>query len=337
MSAHPRILIAGCGAIGSVFGCLLRQAGHDVTLLGRPWHLSAIRSRGLRLDGIWGIHFAAGFDLATSPSELTGPYDLVIVAVKAYDTAAMVQSVCRFAAPDSLALSLQNGLGNVESLAAIFGAERSLGANVLVGAKITEPGRVTITVQAAPIVIGPVEVSDCVLMEQIHFWARTFEAASIPCAATARISSYLWAKVFYNAPLNPLGALLAVHYGVLGGEPELKEIMNHVIDEAFQVAAAKDVELLWRDANGYREFFYGHLLPSTYDHQSSMLQDLQRGRRTEIDALNGRIWRYGRELEIPTPFNETMTRLIRQREKFPQPSGSLEQRTDSNRATTHVR
>jgi len=337
MSPQPRILIAGCGAIGSVFGCLLRQAGHDVTLLGRPWHLSAIRSRGLRLDGIWGEHFAAGFELATSASELTGLYDLVIVAVKAYDTAAMVQAVCRFAAPDSLALSLQNGLGNVESLAASFGPERSLGANVLVGAKVTEPGRVAIPVQAAPIVMGPVEVSDCVLMEQSHFWVRTFEAARIPCEATARISPYLWAKVFYNAALNPLGALLAVHYGVLGGEPELTRIMNHVIDEAFQVAAAKDVELMWRDANDYRQFFYGHLLPSTFDHQSSMLQDLQRGRRTEIDALNGRLWSYGRELGVPTPFNEAMTRLIWEREKFLQPPGSLERRTDGNRATTHVR
>jgi 2-dehydropantoate 2-reductase len=153
------------------------------------------------------------------------------------------------------------------------------------------------------------------MMERIHAWARAFNGAAIPCETTTRVLSYLWAKVFYNAPLNALGALLDVHYGVLAEEPELKAIMNRVIDEAFQVATQKDVDCLWQSADDYREYFYGHLVPSTYDHRSSMLQDLQRGRRTEIDAINGQIWRYGQEAQVPTPYNEILTRLIWQRER----------------------
>ena len=319
MRSGPRILIAGCGAIGSVFACFLRQAGHDVTLLGRQSQLSAIASRGLSLDGIWGRHYANHFHLATTVADLSSPYDLVLIAVKAYDTQAMVDAVASLVAGEGLAVSLQNGLGNLEILARAFGPQRSLGANVLVGATIPAPGQVTVTVQAAPIILGPLEVSDCVMLERIHAWVEAFKAAMIPCETTVIILSYLWAKVFYNAPLNALGALLDVHYGVLGDEPELRSIMDQVIDEAFRVAAAKNVECLWKNVDEYRDFFYGHLVPATYDHRSSMLQDLQRGRRTEIDAINGQIWRYGEEAQVPTPCNEIMTRLIWQKERAPRP------------------
>jgi 2-dehydropantoate 2-reductase len=315
MPAERRILIAGCGAIGSVIGCLLKQAGHDVTLLGRPWHLDAVGRQGLRVDGIWAEHYAADFHLAYDPSMCTGVYDLIIIAVKSYDTESMVRQVAPLLNEDGVALSMQNGLDNIEILARAFGPERSLGASVLVGAKIPKPGTATVTVQAAPIVIGPLELSDCVMMEKIHSWIRHFNLAKIPCEVTTRIVSCLWGKVFYNAPLNALGALLNVPYGTLGDELELRSLMDRIIDEAFRIAEQADVELSWSSAAQYREFFYTHLLPSTYYHQSSMLQDLKRGRRTEIDALNGWIWRSGETLRIPTPYNEIVTRLIWQRER----------------------
>lgn len=315
MYSNPRILVAGCGAIGSVFGCLLREAGHHVALLGREHHLKAIHVNGLHLDGIWGEHYADGFDLATKINDLSGIYDLVLISAKSYDTESIARDVAPFIDDDGLVASLQNGLGNIETLARNFGPERSLGANVLVGATIPEAGRATVTVQAAPVIIGPLEVSDCVTMERIHYWIRAFKHANIPCAGTVQILSYLWAKVFYNAPLNALGALLQVPYGVLGEEPELRRIMDRVIDEAFWVAESKGVHILWKTVDEYRAFFYSYLVPSTYHHQSSMLQDLQRSRRTEVDAINGQIWRYGRELGIPTPFNEIMARLVWQRER----------------------
>jgi 2-dehydropantoate 2-reductase len=112
---------------------------------------------------------------------------------------------------------------------------------------------------------------------------------------------------------------LRVHYGALGEEQGLKTIMDRIIDEVFRVGQKRGVRFLWKSADEYRELFYSKLLPATYDHQSSMLQDLERARRTEIDALNGKIWRYGAELGIPTPFNEAVTHLIRGRESYPRP------------------
>ena len=315
MAGATKILIAGCGAIGSAFACLLKAAGNDVALLGRDWHLSAIRAEGLCMDGLWGSHHAEGFLLATRTSDLTGLYDLILICVKAHSTADMVRQVSPFLKPGGWVISLQNGLGNIETLAATFGPSRSLGASILVGTIIPEPGHVTVTVQAAPVVIGPLCVNDS--LEQTRDLAGLFRQAGIPCEATDQILGHLWAKVFYNAPLNPLGALLQVHYGVLGEQPELRSLMDHIMNEAFAVAMKQQVALFWNSADEFRALFYAQLLPATFRHQSSMLQDLARGRRTEIDSLNGQIWKYGESLGIATPFNEIMTRLIWAREKRP--------------------
>lgn len=280
---------------------------------------------GLRMDGLWGERRADGFELAESVEELSGRYDLAIVSVKSYDTAAIAAALRPLVDDKGVVLSAQNGLGNLQTLADVFGADRTLGASILVGAELPEPGRVTVTVQAAPIVIGPLEVSDCVAMERVHRWISLLRAADVPCEPTARILGYVWGKVLYNAPLNALGALLEVPYGALAENPELRTIMDGVIDEIFAVARARGVELLWTSADEYRSWFYGHLVPSTYHHHGSMLQDFRQRRRTEIDAINGAVWRYGRETGVPTPYNEALTRLVREREKrFTQarPAGS---------------
>src|SRR5262249_53879596 len=127
---------------------------------------------------------------------------------------------------------------------------------------------------------------------------------------TDRLAALLWAKVFYNAALNPLGALLGLHYGALPESAHSRALMDGVIDEAFDVARAEGVSLPWSSAGGYRDEFYGRLVPATYDHRSSMLQDLERGRRTEIDAINGAVWRRGAEHGIKTPVNAALTQLI---------------------------
>ena len=308
------MLIAGCGAIGSVFGAFLRCAGHDVTLLGRDWHLEAIRANGLRVDGIWGAHHAVGFSTATAASDLVGLFDVVLVSVKSFDTDGMAATVAPLLRPEAVVVSLQNGLGNVEAIAENVGGTRALGASILVGARIPSPGAVTVTVQAAPIILGPL-VATGWSMEVAGRWAGYFDASGIRAEATDQVLSVLWSKVLYNAALNPLGALLEVHYGALSEDPDLRALMDGVIEEAFEVATRKGVLLPWKSAAEYRELFYGQLVPDTYAHRSSMLQDLERGRRTEIQAINGQVCRYGGEVGVPTPYNDLLTRLISWRER----------------------
>lgn len=310
-----RILVAGAGALGSVFGAFLRRAGHAVTLLGRPRHLEAVAREGIRVDGIWGDHHVTGLDCATDPDHLRGCFDAVLVTVKSFDTAAMAACIAPCCGDDTVAISLQNGLGNVECLEAQLGAPRVLGARVIFGAAITAPGAVRVTVYADPVLVGAWEPGRFPARDAAaRRWAAAFAAAGIPSAPSDEVPAALWAKVFYNAALNPLGGLLGVHYGALAARSETRGIMDAVIDEAFLVARAEGVALPWPAAAAYRTLFYDRLVPSTADHRSSMVQDLERGRRTEIEAINGAVWRRGDRHGMATPYNETLTRLVRHRE-----------------------
>jgi 2-dehydropantoate 2-reductase len=306
-----RVLIAGAGALGSVFGGFLRRAGLDVTLLGRAAHLETIARAGLTLDGIWGTHHVGGFGIATDAAALRGPFDVVFVPVKSYDTRAMAETIAPLLAASGVAISLQNGLGNVETLEAVVGAERALGARVIFGATIPGPGCARVTVFADPTAIGALAPDRLPARDAAaQRWAEIVNAAGIPAVYTDRLAALLWAKVFYNAALNPLGALLRLHYGALPAHDDSRALMDAVIDEAFDVARAEGVPLSWSSAAAYRDEFYGRLVPATADHRASMLQDLERGRRTEVDAINGAVWRRGAARDITTPVNETLTRLI---------------------------
>lgn len=310
-----RVLVAGAGAVGSVVGGLLARAGHRVTLHGRAPHLEAIAADGLAIEGLWGSHRVRGFDVAPAGTPLGGPFDAVLLTVKSYDTAGMLAAVVPVVAQDGCVIALQNGLGNVEQVAEAVGPERALGGRVIFGATVPAPGLARVTVFADPIALGAAVPGTPAAEERARAWAERFAAADVPTEYTPSLHAHLWTKIFYNAALNPLGALLGKPYGALAADADGRALMNAVIDECFAVAHARGVVPVVPTADAYREIFYGRLVPSTAHHRSSMLQDLERGRRTEIDAINGCIWRYGREAGIPTPVNATMTQLMRFRER----------------------
>jgi 2-dehydropantoate 2-reductase len=313
VAQRDRVLVAGAGALGSVFGGLLARAGWPVAMLGRAEHMGAIRRDGLRVEGLFGDHLVRGVDVATDPAELRGPFDAVLLTVKSYDTAAMARAVARHLARDGRLLCLQNGLGNVEAAADALGAARVIGARVIFGAEIVAPARVRVTVIAAPVLVGSPDPTDDVRTGAARAWAERFAGAGIPSEPTDNLLGELWAKVFYNAALNPLGALLGVPYGYLPDDADARAVMDGAIDEAFAVARADGVRLRWPDADAYRALFYGELVPSTRAHRSSMLQDLERGRPTEIDAINGWVARRGAALGVAVPINTMLTHVIRAR------------------------
>jgi len=306
----PEVLVAGAGAIGSVVGGLLAIGGAGVTLLGRPEHLGAIARRGLAIEGIWGRYEIKDLAVAADSTALRGGYDLVLLSVKSYDTDAMLEIVAPLLDRDGSLISLQNGLGNVEKVLAAVGPGRALGARVIFGAEIARPGVVRVTVCADSVLIGAVAAHDGRACQKAKRWAERFAASRIPCEYTPDLCAALWGKVLYNAPLNALAALLRVPYGVLAELEEAREIMNVLIEEAFGVALAVGVKLPWKQVEDYKRVFYGRLLPATREHRSSMLQDLERGRRTEVDSINGSVWRLGRRAGVPTVVNETITRLV---------------------------
>jgi 2-dehydropantoate 2-reductase len=313
--AEGSVLIAGAGALGSVVGGLLARAGHPVTLLGRAPHLEAITRDGLVIDGLFGTHRVRGLACVTEPPALSGRFDAVLLTVKAFDTAAMAAEVAPYVASDGVLVSLQNGLGNLEAATRAVGAERVLGGRVIFGAEIVGPGRARVTVFADPVLIGPPGTHDGRLGAAAARWAAALDGAGVPAAPTDRIVATLWEKILYSAALNPLGALRGLTYGELAADPDGRAVMDCVIAEAFAVARAEGVVLGWRDAAAYRQVFYARLVPATASHRSSMLQDLGRGRRTEIDAINGAVAARGAAHGVAAPANQALTQLVRARER----------------------
>jgi 2-dehydropantoate 2-reductase len=310
-SAVPSVLVAGCGAVGSVFACLLAKSGCRVEAIGRGAHFDAVRENGIEVEGIWGCHHSRIALAHDHPKTAAGPYDAILITCKAFQTGDLLASLpdgCL--SPRGRAISLQNGLGNVEKLAARFGEARALAGRVIFGIEIARPGCARITVEAEPTLVGHPARSDD---DGARLWASRFRAAGIPADDSADILAALWAKVFYNAALNPMGALLGLRYGELPVDPERRRVMDRVIEEAFEVALAEGVQLAWSDAAAYRRHFYERLVPATLAHRSSMLQDLEKGRPTEIDAISGEICRRGDAHGIDVSANRVLLALVRSR------------------------
>ncbi len=324
-----RILVLGAGAVGSLLGGLLARAGHRVTLLGRPAHVAAVREHGLSIEGLWGSHHVAALDAVASAADLPAqPFDLVLVTVKAYDTAQAVEILKGVADARSTVISIQNGYGNTQALQAALGAERVFGARIITGVELPEPGRVAVTVSADDLRLGP-PGGEPDRMPRAHELAELFRAAGIPVSATDRYREHLWAKILYNCALNPLGALLHATYGELAHDAAVRRVMDEIIDEAFAAAREAGIPLFWNSPADYRRHFYDELIPPTAAHYPSMLRDLERRGQTEIDALNGAIVALAARAGRDVPVNRSLTAMVRLRERTRQAELAQERKPPS--------
>jgi len=302
-------LVMGAGALGSVFGGLLANQGHEVTFVGLDDHLKAMQEGGLIVEGLWGRHVIPYVRAFYGTEDLDGTFDMILLSVKSYNTARVIRQALPFLHKDTLVISIQNGLGNWEAIADAVGWNRTVGAKVIFGAEIQEPGKARVTVYADKVLLGsPSGEIDRVRMQTV---CDDFNGAGIPTDLSDRIESSLWEKVLYNCSLNALGAILNVPYGHLGEVPEVRETMRRIINEIFDVARAKGISMVYSGPQEYYQFLMEKQLIPTATHRSSMLQDMEKGRLTEIDSLNGAIARYGREFSVPTPVNETLTAIIK--------------------------
>ncbi len=310
-----RILVFGSGAVGSVLGGLLAQAGHSVTLLGRQEHMQAIRLSGLSIDGIWGTHKVTALATLTSRDELVGrEFDLVLLTVKSYDTLPAIDAMRRMTNARAAVVSVQIGYGNTQALEAAFGRGRVFGARIITGVELPEPGKTIVTVSADKIRLGPPN-GEPELMPRAQELAVILRAAGIPVSATDSYREFLWSKILYNCALNPLGALLRATYGEVTEHAETRVLVDRIIEEAFAVARSAGIPLFWQEPEEYRRHFYNELIPPTAKHFPSMLRDLDRRGRTEIDALNGALVKLAREFGVDVPVNQTLTSMIKLREQ----------------------
>ena len=195
---------------------------------------------------------------------------------------------------------------------------RVFNARVITGFRRPEPNHAEITAHAQPIRIGHLRHGDTSAVDAL---CAAIDAGGLPCEASPEVAADLWAKMLYNGCLNPLGALLGVPYGALADDPSTRELMASLAHEIFAVMQAAGFRTHWDDADAWLTSFFDEILPPTRAHESSTLQDLRAGRRTEIDALTGVVVSLGAAHGVATPTNDAVLRLVQFAESRASSSG----------------
>lgn len=291
--AQPmRVAVMGAGAVGCYYGAVLARAGHPVTLIGRPTLVEAVAVRGLVLDTAEGRE-SLPLDAVTGPDGVAGA-DLVLVCVKSGDTEEAGRLMRPHLAPEAVILSLQNGVDNGERLAAVLGRP-VVPVAVYVATAMEGAGRVRHHGRG-----------DLILGAGGQAVTAQLNAAGIPATVSDRVRDALWAKLTINCAWNALSALGGKPYGRLFASEGVAAVLADVTAECLAVAKASDVHLPEDMLVQVRA-----IAATMAEQRSSTAQDLARGRRTEIDHLNGYIVRQGERLGIPTPANRVLHTLVK--------------------------
>ncbi len=295
-----RIGIIGIGAMGCLFGA--RLAPHaEVKLLGTwPEGLAALRERGIVIESASGKERVPIF-ATNDPAEIDS-CDLAIIARKAWQTLRAAEQAARILAPDGIALTLQNGLGNLEKIAQAVGAHRAALAVTTQGTALVGPGHIRYAGGGATHIGATAETR-----ARLETVAELFERAGFETHLADDVQSLLWGKLAVSCGINALTAILRVPNGELLNRADAEELMMRAVRECVAVAQAKGIALFYADAaEQVRQV--AHL---TAANQSSMLQDLLRHAPTEIDAINGAVAIEGARLGVPTPTNQVLWHLVR--------------------------
>lgn len=293
-----RVVVFGAGAMGSLVGGLLSQH-HDVTLVGRKDHLEAIRAHGLAITGA--TQLTARPHVALTAREAATP-DLLVLTVKAYDTARALRDAKPLLGPRTAVLSLQNGLGNVEAVRDAAGAALTLGGVTTHGVTFVEPGHVH-HAGVGYTKVGAIAPGSAPLAGEV---AAALTQAGMKAEAVPDIAAELWAKVIVNAGINPLTAITGLPNGEVLAQPGLKALLEATVREAEAVARAAGIRLPEGDLVERTR----RVAQLTAPNKSSMLQDIERGRRTEVDSICGAIVRTARAHGTSAPLNAALLALV---------------------------
>lgn len=298
------VVVVGSGAMGSLFAARL-TAVTNVTMLGHwPAQLAAIRQHGLTVQEMDGTQRTIALAVTSQPNA-AAPADLALVLVKSRQTARAAADCAALLKPEGTAVTLQNGLGNADTLAETLGADRVIQATTAQGATITAPGSVH-HAGHGPTYLGHTPATEIATRQVATLLSR----AGIPAEQTADVAGLVWGKLAVNAAINPLTALLALPNGALLKDAWTRAVMDAAAAEVTAVAYALGVTLPFADAAAQA----AAVARATAANRSSMLQDLSRGAPTEIDAICGAIIAHGQRQNVPTPVNGRLYTLIRQRE-----------------------
>src|SRR5438094_1133715 len=294
-----KIAVMGAGAVGCYYGGMLARAGHEVVLIARPQHVEAIKRDGLRMET---TTFDEHVRLAASsePRAVQGA-KLVLFCVKSTDTESAGAQIRPHLPADALVLCLQNGVDNADRLRAVLPETAVAAAVVYVATEMAGPGHVKHHGRGE-LVIEPVN-SSSFSSEAV---AQALIAAGVPTEVSSNVRGALWAKLILNCAYNAVSAIAQLPYGKTVQGEGVKDVMRDVVAECLAVAQAEGVQVPGDVDGAVRKI--ADSMPSQY---SSTAQDLARGKRSEIDYLNGLIVRRGEALGVATPANRVLWALVK--------------------------
>jgi 2-dehydropantoate 2-reductase len=296
----PRIAVVGAGAVGAYFGGMFARAGAPIILIGRRHFADAVNAAGLALDKSQSqerIRVAA-----TTEISAIRYCSLILFSVKANDTSATAKQIASWLQPDATVVCLQNGVDNADRIRAATNVT-VIPAAVYIAVSVPEPGRVK-HLARGDLIIGPPS-------ERTTEVANTFIRAGIPCRISENIEGELWVKLLCNCALNAISALAHARYGQLMENAGARQLMQQIVDEVLAVAEANSVVLPGISDRESGMAAAREIATQMAGALSSTAQDLDRGRPTEIDALNGYIARRGAEVGVPVPINRALFTLVK--------------------------
>jgi len=296
-----RVLVVGAGAVGGYFGTLLARGGHDVTFVARGANLAALRAQGLRVElGSETLHLerpAAVEDPAEAP-----PPDLVLICVKSYDTAGVATALRPAVRPETIVLSLQNGVENEDALASVLGLPPLMLALTQIGVALTAPGVVEFSGRGN-IVFGEPDGSRSARAERVH---AALVQAGIPADIRADIRVAVWEKLAWNAGFNAVTTITRSTVAEVLAVPVTRELVVRAMEEVDAVATALGIPVRRRRTHRIVE----DSVAALPDFHTSMLQDLLRGRRLEHDAITGAVVRAAERVGVAVPTNRALYALL---------------------------
>lgn len=297
-----RIAVMGAGAVGGYFGARLQAAGADVAFLARGRHLAAIRQDGLRIESASGELQLTDI-VATDDPAAVGPVDVVLFAVKLWDTEAAAAAIRPLIGPRTAVITLQNGVTSLDVLSAALGRQHVVGGVAHIAAQVFAPGIIRHTGTMARLSFGELDGHPSERLTLFHGLAAK---AGFDAILSADILSMIWEKFAFLAPFSGVTALTRQPVGIIRAVPETRALFLDAVAEVVQLAHAKGVAL-GPDVVERIGGLFDALVPEM---KSSMLNDLERGGRLELPWLSGAVARLGAELPMPTPVHRAIAAAL---------------------------
>lgn len=314
-----RIAIYGAGSLGTILGAFISKAGVSIELINRnKAHIEALKSKGAQVVGT--IHFTQPV-IAYTPDEMTGTYDILFLMTKQQHNHEVVQMLKNFLAPDGVLVTFQNGLPEMQ-IAEVLGEGRVLGCTVAWGATLQEPGICELTSEpdALSFSLGAISKNRSKHFGKVKELLELMGTVDVE----ENFIGTRWSKLLINAAFSGMSAVLGCTFGEAAGPKESRRIVQALIKECIDVCKAgniriepiqgKDIVKLLDYSNSLKRAFSFFIIPiAIRKHaklKASMLQDLEKGKLTEVDAINGAVSDYGRKVGCPTPMNDLVVEII---------------------------